>query len=71
MKKKRLIVIPINSNEKLNAELMREQMNNAFKNANVNIIMTIITKTIIKSNNIIIKILNQNSANDLIKYQHI
>ena len=33
--------------------------------------MTIIMKTIMKSNNIIIKILNQNSANDLIKYQHI
>ena len=33
--------------------------------------MTIITKTIMKSNNIIIKTLNQNSADDLIKYQHI
>ena len=64
-------MIFINSNKKLNAELMREQMNNAFKNANVDIIVATITKTITKSNNIIIKILDQNSANDLIKYQHI
>ena len=71
MGKKKLIVIFINSNKKLNAELMREQMNNAFKNANVNITVTIITKTIMKSNNIIIKTLNQNSADDLIKYKHI
>ena len=58
MKKKRLIVIFINSNKKLNVELMCKQMNDAFKNANVNIIVTIIAKTIFESNNIIIKILN-------------
>ena len=50
---------------------MQKQINNAFKNTNVNVIMAIITKTIMESNNIIIKTLENNSTNDLIKYQHI
>ena len=57
--------------EILDSVLMRKQINNVFKNTNMNIIMTIITKTIMKSNNIIIKTLKNNFANDLIKYQHI
>ena len=50
---------------------MQKQINNAFKNTNVNVTVTIITKIITKSNNIIIKTLENNFANDLIKYQHI
>ena len=50
---------------------MREQINNAFKNTNMNVIVIIIAKTITESNNIIIKILKNNFADDLIKYQHI
>ena len=50
---------------------MREKINNVFKNVNVNVIITIIAKTITKSNNIIIKILKKNLANDLMKHQHI
>ena len=50
---------------------MQKQINNAFKNTNVNVTVTIITKIITKSNNIIIKTLENNFANNLIKYQHI
>ena len=50
---------------------MKKQINNAFKNANVNITVTIIAKMITASNNIIIKTLEKNSADDLIKHQHI
>ena len=50
---------------------MRKQIKNVFKNANMNITVTIITKTITESNNIIIKTLEKNFANDLIKHQHI
>ena len=70
-KEKRLIVIFTNFNETLNSSLMRKQINNVFKNANVNITLTIIKKTVTKSNNIIIKTLEKNSADDLIKHQHI
>ena len=54
-KEKRFIMILTNSHETLNSVSMRKQINNAFKNTNVNVIMTIITKIITKSNNIIIK----------------
>ena len=71
MEKLKLIVTFTNFNETLNFLLMREQINTAFKNTNVNVIVTIIAKTVTKSKNIIIKILNNNSANDLIKHHHI
>ena len=64
-------MILTNSYETLNSASMQKQINNAFKNANMNVIVAIITKTITDSNNIIIKILKNNSANDLIKHQHI
>ena len=49
---------------------MRKQINNAFKNANVNITMAIIAKKITGSNNIIIKTFEKSYADDLIKRQH-
>ena len=70
-KDKRLIVILTNPNEIFTPVLMRKQINNAFKNANVNVTVATIAKTITESNNIIIKTLNNNSVNDLIKHQHI
>ena len=50
---------------------MRKQINNAFKNANVNVTVTTIAKAVTGSNNIVIKTLKNNFANDLIKHQHI
>ena len=70
-KEKRLIMTFTNPHETLNPVSMRKQINNAFKNANVDVTVAIIAKTVTESNNIIIKTLENNSADDLIKYQHI
>ena len=70
-KEKRLIVTSTNPYETLNSVSMRKHINNVFKNTNVDFTVTIIAKTIMESNNIIIKTLENNSANDLIKHQHI
>ena len=70
-KEKRLIVIFTNPDEKLNSELMKNQINNVFKMANVNVTVSIIVKTIMKSKNIVIKTIKNNNTDDLIKHQHI
>ena len=59
-----------NFDQKLNSELIKNQINNVFKMTNINVTMSIIVKIIMKFKNIVIKTIKNNCVDDLIKHQH-
>ena len=70
-KEKRLIVTPTSPILELNPGKLRDEMNEAFQKAKVNITVATISKTVTGSNNIVIKTTENHNAEDLLKHRDI